>query len=200
AGLGAVGRAARNSTAGQAVRSTAGRAASALTGAVAKTGRALANGARASGAKVAQAARGMGKGVADLAKRVAGRAPKGEVVDIPTTKLVTQAEKDALNEYVKRTNAWLAANGPKAIQSTQGQLSRESSAAARAERLRARRAGTPYTGQAGHVPDSAISGTAQPPAGWLDMPGKSNSVAGGVLGSRIGVLLRGFTIDGGPPL
>jgi RHS repeat-associated protein len=180
---------------GKAVASSSSKAASAITGKAATAGRAVAN-SRA-GAKLAE----VGKAAADKIKAVAGRgAPKGETVDIPLTKATTQAEIDAIHEYAKLTNQWLAKNGPKVIQSTAGQLRTDANALARAERLRAARAGTPYTGQAGHVPDTAISGTATPPAGWLDMPGKSNSIAGGVLGSRVGVLLRGFTVNGGPPL
>jgi hypothetical protein len=43
------------------------------------------------------------------------------------------------------------------------------------------RAGTPYVGQAGHVPDTAVTGLANPPSGWLDMTGFSNQLCGGVL-------------------
>ncbi|MGW1212968.1 RHS repeat-associated core domain-containing protein [Streptomyces sp. NPDC002499] len=181
---------------GKAVASGSSKAASAITGKAATAGRAIAN-SRA-GSRVAE----LGKAAADGIKSLAGRgAPKGNVVDIPLTKATTQAEIDAIHEYAKRTNEWLAKNGPKVIQPTKGTpLGASSRAAARAERLRAARAGSPYTGQAGHVPDSAVSGTGQPPAGWLDMPGKSNSIAGGVLGPRVGVLLRGFTVNGGPPL
>jgi RHS repeat-associated protein len=181
---------------GKAVATSSSKAASAITGKATTAGRAIAN-SRA-GSKVAEVARA----AADKIRAVAGRGqPKGEVVDIPLTKATTQAEIDAIHEYAKRTNEWLAKNGPKVIQPTKGtKLGSDSAAARRAERIRAARAGTPYSGQAGHVPDSAISGTGYPPAGWLDMPGKSNSIAGGVLGSRVGVLLRGFTVNGGPPL
>ena len=34
--------------------------------------------------------------------------------------------------------------------------------------------------------DTAVTGQANPPAGWLDMPGHSNQVAGGGLGPRVG--------------
>ena len=53
--------------------------------------------------------------------------------------------------------------------------------------------------QAGHVPDTGLTGAAQPPAGWLDMPGVSNQVPGGVLGNRIGQVVREFTVDGRVP-
>jgi len=108
-------------------------------------------------------------------------------------------EAAAINQYASRSNAWLAENGPQTIRSTDGALRAEASAAARAERLAAARSGTPYSGQAGHVPDTAITGQASPPAGWLDMPGTSNQVCGGVLGSRLGQVISGFTVDGATP-
>lgn len=92
-----------------------------------------------------------------------------------------------------------AKNGGTTVQSTAGIPRSQASAAGRTERLRAERAGTPYRGQAGHVPDSALSGTAQPPAGWLDMPGRSNSVVGGGLSSRIGQRVDVITVDGRVP-
>jgi RHS repeat-associated protein len=108
----------------------------------------------------------------------------------------TAEEAEAIREYARRTNAWLGEAGPQTVRSTQGALRREASAATRAERLRAARAGQPYQGQAGHVPDTAVSGQAQPPAGWLDMPGVSNSACGGVLGCRVGQTVDHFTVDG----
>ena len=73
------------------------------------------------------------------------------------------------------------------------------SSAARRERMRAERAGTPYSGQAEHVPDTAISGQANPPGGWLDMTGRSNNIVGGGLSSRIGTRIDRITIDGRIP-
>lgn len=111
----------------------------------------------------------------------------------------TTAEANAIRDYARRSNQWLDQNGPATIQSTRGPLRRAASAAARAERLRAARAGRPYRGQAGHVPDTAITRQANPPAGWLDMPGTSNQAAGGVLGSRVGQRVDHFTVDGQIP-
>ncbi|MGE0792116.1 MAG: RHS repeat-associated core domain-containing protein [Sandaracinaceae bacterium] len=108
----------------------------------------------------------------------------------------TVEEAAAIREYARRVNAWLDEVGPRVIQSTKGTLRNSANRAARAERSRAALAGAPYRGQAGHVPDTAISGTPDPPAGWLDMPGKSNSVCGGVLGCRIGQVIDHFTVDG----
>lgn len=108
-------------------------------------------------------------------------------------------EEAALREYARRSNQWLDQNGSQTIQGTKGDLRREASAAARAERLRAARAGQPYSGQAGHVPDTAVTGEANPPAGWLDMPGTTNQSAGGLLGSRIGQPIDHYTVDGEVP-
>ena len=111
----------------------------------------------------------------------------------------TSKEAEAIREYARRTNQWLKQEGRQTIQATKGPLRREASAAARRERLRAARASQPYQGQAGHVPDTAISGKAEPPGGWLDMPGKSNSAAGGALGSRVGKPVDVILVDGEIP-
>lgn len=118
--------------------------------------------------------------------------------NISTTSM-SAAERAATIEYAQRTNAWLAQNGPVRVQPTAGTLRSQASAAARAERLRAARAGQPYQGQAGHVPDKALTGQAAPPGGWLDMPGTSNNVAGGGLSSRIGQTVDVITVDGQVP-
>ena len=55
-----------------------------------------------------------------------------------------------------------------------------------------------YGGQS-NVPHTAVTGQANPPGGWLDMPGSSNQVCGGVLGCRVGQKLRGCTVDGQVP-
>lgn len=112
---------------------------------------------------------------------------------------MTAAERQAVTEYAQRSNAWIVENGGTTVQSTAGVLRSQANAAARTERLNAARAGTPYQGQAGHVPDTALTGTAQPPAGWLDMPGRSNSVVGGGLSSRIGQRVDVITVDGRVP-
>lgn len=127
-----------------------------------------------------------------------GDAGSGSLVNLSTAGRTVQ-EAAAIKEYAVRSNAWLAENGPQMIRSTDGALRAEASAAARAERLAAERAGNPYSGQAGHVPDTAVTGKANPPGGWLDMPGFSNQVVGGSLGSRVGQLISGFTVDGELP-
>ncbi len=119
-------------------------------------------------------------------------------IDLPTAGR-TPEEVAAMREYASRTNAWLAENGPQRITGTKGPLRRSANASARAERLRAARAGTPYKWKAGHVPDTAVSGQPNPPAGWQDMPGVSNDVCGGVLGCKVGQLVDHFTIDGKAP-
>ncbi len=112
---------------------------------------------------------------------------------------MTPEERDAVIEYARRTNVWLAKNGPITVQPTAGALRSEATEAARLERLRAARAGTPYQGQVGHAPDTAITGAPNPPGGWVDMPGTSNNVIGGGLSSRIGRPISVITVDGKIP-
>jgi RHS repeat-associated protein len=137
---------------------------------------------------------------------IAGLFPRG----LPAGKLVGDAynistagmsanEREAVIEYARRTNEWLDDAGAQVVSPTKGPLRRGATAAARRERLRAERAGDAYAGQVGHVPDTAISGRAEPPAGWLDMPGISNQCCGGGLGARIGKPIRVVTVDGKVP-
>jgi hypothetical protein len=131
-------------------------------------------------------------------RQLSNRVGSGHPYNVSTAGM-TAAERQAVVDYAQRTNAWLAEKGPVTVQSTAGQLRSQANAAARTERLNAAREGRPYTGQVGHVPDTALSGTPQPPAGWLDMPGRSNSVVGGGLSSRIGTKVNIITIDGKVP-
>jgi RHS repeat-associated protein len=108
----------------------------------------------------------------------------------------TPEEIQSMIEYAKLTNGYLDKYGPQIIQSTKGALRLEASADAAAARRAAERAGQPFMGQAGHVPDTAITGMASPPLGYLDMAGKSNSAMGGLLGSRVGQQLDAILIDG----
>jgi hypothetical protein len=137
---------------------------------------------------------------ADLAlilQRPAAGTVVGDVYDISTHGM-TADEAAATREYARRTNEYLRESGAKTVQSTRGTLRQSASAAARQERLRAARAGAPYKGQAGHVPDAAISGQPEPPAGWIDMPGTSNQCCGAGLASRIGKSIRLITVNGQP--
>lgn len=61
---------------------------------------------------------------------------------------------------------------------TQGALRGEASLAAAQERARAAAAGAPYTGHAGHVPDTTWTGNPQPHS-WLDLSRRVNSSLGG---------------------
>lgn len=182
--------------AGGLLKSGLSRLGSGLRTAAARLGsgvRAVASSARALGSRAAGLARTASAQVRAALTRGAPR--QGVTINLSTAGR-TADEAAAIREYAARTNTWLRQNGSQVIQSTDGALRAEASAAARAERLRAARAGVPYRGQAGHVPDTAITGLAQPPGGWLDMPGYSNQVAGGVLASRIGQLLKEFSVDG----
>jgi hypothetical protein len=124
--------------------------------------------------------------------------PPASVYNI-STEGMTAAERSAIIEYAQRANIWLSQNGPTTVQGTAGGLRSQANAAARTERLWAARAGQPYQGQVGHVPDTAITGQATPPAGWVDMPGTSNQAAGGGLSSRIGTQMEVITVDGQIP-
>jgi hypothetical protein len=108
---------------------------------------------------------------------------------------------ESIREYARRSNKWLQEAGPQKIVPTKGPLRKAANDRARAERLRAKRAGRPYRKgyHAGHVPDTAVSGMAEPPGGWLEMPGPANSACGGVLGCRIGEFIDHFTVDGRIP-
>ncbi|NYI03424.1 hypothetical protein [Allostreptomyces psammosilenae] len=65
--------------------------------------------------------------------------------------------------------------------STKGRLRRQASRSAANERARAQAAGTPYSGQAGHVPDTAWTGRPDPPE-WLDLTPATNTSLGGQVG------------------
>ena len=111
----------------------------------------------------------------------------------------TADEAADIAAYARRVNDYARRHGPMEVVGTRGALRGQASRAAAEERERALLAGRPYQGQAGHVPDTALTGQADPPAGWLDVRGCSNQVCGGVLGSRIGRRVRGFTANGARP-
>ena len=114
---------------------------------------------------------------------------------------MTAEEKEQVTEYARRVNEWLDNHGPVVVQRTAGALTNQANAARDRERRRAERAGTPYEGVPGHVPDTALSGSGEPPAGWLDMTFRANSKVGGGLGpaARLGKCVNGFTVDGSKP-
>lgn len=88
-----------------------------------------------------------------------------------------------MRDYVAGCNDALA-NGqlsPTGRVSTQGALRRQASAAAAAERARAAAAGNPYSGHAGHIPDTTWTGVAIPP-GWQDLTARVNTSLGGQAG------------------
>jgi hypothetical protein len=127
----------------------------------------------------------------------------------PTSLHQTQADSYSPEElaelikYARLANSWLAKNGPATITST-ADLVNAKDRAVNAERTRAanyaRQTGTadPYaSGKVpGHVPDTAVSGLADPPCGFLPITSRVNSKAGGYLGSRIGTVITHFTVDG----
>ncbi len=125
-------------------------------------------------------------------------APKS-YVDMSTANANSAEAVADLKEYARRSNEIIDELGPQTVVSTKGSLRKAASKDARAERRRAAAAGTPYQGQAGHVPDTAVTGQAAPPGGYLDMRGNSNSIAGGCIGNCIGETIDGFTVDGQLP-
>lgn len=125
-------------------------------------------------------------------------------MNLNTTGLST-ADANVVRTYARRANSWLAKaarlapGGKVRIKPTKGVLRTAASQTAKAERTRAELAGQPYSGQVGHVPDTAVTGQANPPCGWLDMPGTSNQRAGGPLGPRVGKFITHFLVDGALP-
>lgn len=64
------------------------------------------------------------------------------------------------------------------VASTKNGVRRQATDAAKAERARAKAAGAPYQGVAGHVPDAAWMGKGEPYE-WQDMAGRVNSSLAG---------------------
>ena len=120
-------------------------------------------------------------------------------IDIPTTGRA-QEEIDAATEYARLSNVWLDVNGGATIVSTEGDLRREANYAAARERRRADFAGTPYGNrQVGHVPDTQVTGKANPPMGWMPMPGTINQVIGSITQQYQGQHIHGYTVNGAIP-
>lgn len=94
---------------------------------------------------------------------------------------LTAKEIEQSKDYVDGSNIALL-NGklsPTGRVSTKGDLRESASDAAKAERIRAKKAGTPYSGQVGHVPDTTFSGDALPPSWWADQTQRVNASFGG---------------------
>lgn len=128
-------------------------------------------------------------------------------VNISTNGLSPEAIA-AIRTYARRANSWLAKASRVApegavklirIKGTKGALRIDASRLAQVERDRALQAGTPYSGQVGHVPDTAVTGQANPPCRWLDMPGTTNQRAGAPLGRRVGKFITHYLVGGALP-
>ncbi len=103
----------------------------------------------------------------------------GPVVFCPPPN-ATAAQVGQCQAYVNSCNRALQ-NGqlsPTGRVSTEGQLRSDATAAARRERTRAARAGTPYQGVVGHGPDTTWTNNPIPPE-WLDLDATVNSSLGG---------------------
>ena len=92
----------------------------------------------------------------------------------------TQNQIQQVKDYVDGCNNALkdGALSPTGRVSTGGDLRRKASSAARNEKVGAAQAGTPYSGHAGHVPDTTWTGTPQPHS-WLDLDPTVNTRLGG---------------------
>jgi len=87
---------------------------------------------------------------------------------------------EQVKKYVDGSNEALkeGALSPTGRVSTKGALRSSASLAAAQERARAASEGTPYSGHAGHVPDTTWTGTAKPHS-WLDLDPTVNTSIGG---------------------
>jgi RHS repeat-associated protein len=121
--------------------------------------------------------------------------PEGEVI-LRVFADATPAELAQADEYARLANEAIA-EGHTALGrvSTKGALRAEANAAAKAEKLRAARAGTPYQGVAGHAPDTTWIGTGHPPS-WVDMSSRLNlSFGAQARGYPVGFIPTNFTVD-----
>ena len=91
-----------------------------------------------------------------------------------------KCDTQQVKDYVNGCNEALKAEALSSTGrvSTKGDLRRQASAAARNEKIRAQQAGTPYSGHAGHVPDTTWTGRPQPYS-WLDLDPIVNTSLGG---------------------
>ena len=128
---------------------------------------------------------GEGRGTTTLAadvaigSRVAPNTASGPVRFRPPPG-ATADEIAQVRAYVDGCNAALCAGqlSPTGRVSTSGALRADASRAAAAERARAAAAGSPYSGHAGHVPDTTWTGSATPPS-WMDLTPRVNTSLGG---------------------
>ncbi len=120
--------------------------------------------------------------------------PPEEIYNLSCRRL-NERECNSLKEYARRVNAFAAENGPFTVTAT-GKLRPEARKLIDQERRAAIARGEPYQGHVGHVPDMALTGKADPPAGWLGMEPRANATAGGGLAKRIGKKIQLITVDG----
>lgn len=101
--------------------------------------------------------------------------PLTGVVEFEIPSWATPQEAQQVRDYVAGCNAALAACAlsPTGRVRTAGNLERAAGNAASRENRRARRAGTPYVGVAGHVPDSTWNGRPDPHS-WMDLTRRIN--------------------------
>ena len=140
-------------------------------------------------AEIGQSNRGEGTG---------GNSTSGPV-DVKPPPNATPEQINQVKQYVKGANEALndGALSPTGRVSTKGALRTEASTAAAAERARAAAAGQPYSGHAGHVPDTTWTGKADPHS-WLDLdPTVNTSIGGQANRYPIGYKPTEFRFNGG---
>ncbi|CAN5181222.1 hypothetical protein BH09MYX1_BH09MYX1_43600 [soil metagenome] len=108
-----------------------------------------------------------------------GAASGGPVLFKPPPN-ATPEEIKSVEDYCALCNEALraGATSPTGRVSTAGSLRADASRAATLERAAAARLGKPYTGHAGHTPDTTWSGDPEP-YGWLDLAPRANTSLGG---------------------
>jgi hypothetical protein len=185
--------------------------------AVADFHRVSAKGIEHTATQIEKADAGAAQGFKDLEK--AGRHPvprlgndsplKAPARDKPLTGPVRfKAPKNATPEEIAQVRAYVAGSekarldgalSPTGRVSTQGKLGLDSSRSAARERARAVRAGQPYSGHAGHTPDTTWTGKPDPP-GYLDLSGRVNTSLGGQSSHYpVGYKPTEFVFDEGDP-
>jgi len=133
------------------------------------------------GAAFAGLGYGLSRGYQALKLRLNGpQSSTGGVVEFTTPKdNVTLETISQTESYVRGCNEDLkdGALPPTGRVTTQGQLGRDASNAAGAERAIAAASSTPYQGVVGHVPDTTWTGNPKPYS-WLDLNSSVNSSLG----------------------
>jgi hypothetical protein len=120
-------------------------------------------------------------------------------VEVKPPPNATPEQIEQTKKYVEGSNKALkdGALSPTGRVSTKGDLRADASLSAAQERARAAAAKTPYSGHAGHVPDTTWTGKADPHS-WLDLdPAVNTSIGGQAKRYPIGFKPTEFIFKGG---